>query len=237
MNDPVEINVSSDGMTVDEVDAVLLHGGARGTSSGCCAHDSAGESPSWRSSSPIPSTAPASSPSDCSPPASSARRSTATSCSKARAGHGAFRKHQIPVLVATDLAARGIDVQQISHIVNYDMPQDSRSTSTASAGPPAWARAARPSPSSTREQGEELTEIEMLINKQISKLEMEGFSPTPPPRQSMDRPAGPPRDAAPLLPPAGAMPATPPRAPPPGPTLAVNPALAHRRRRLASRCG
>jgi ATP-dependent RNA helicase RhlE len=33
-----------------------------------------------------------------------------------------FRKGKIDVLVATDIAARGIDVSQISHVVNYDMP-------------------------------------------------------------------------------------------------------------------
>jgi ATP-dependent RNA helicase RhlE len=33
-----------------------------------------------------------------------------------------FREGKFDVLVATDVAARGIDVSQISHVVNYDMP-------------------------------------------------------------------------------------------------------------------
>ncbi|MBI3860863.1 MAG: DEAD/DEAH box helicase [Planctomycetia bacterium] len=33
-----------------------------------------------------------------------------------------FRTGKIPVLVATDIAARGIDVDAISHVVNYDVP-------------------------------------------------------------------------------------------------------------------
>jgi len=33
-----------------------------------------------------------------------------------------FRTGDLPVLVATDLAARGIDVEGISHVVNYDLP-------------------------------------------------------------------------------------------------------------------
>jgi len=33
-----------------------------------------------------------------------------------------FRNGMIDVLVATDIAARGIDVSQISHVVNFDMP-------------------------------------------------------------------------------------------------------------------
>jgi superfamily II DNA/RNA helicase len=34
----------------------------------------------------------------------------------------AFRKGEIKTLVATDIAARGIDVDGISHVVNYDLP-------------------------------------------------------------------------------------------------------------------
>jgi ATP-dependent RNA helicase RhlE len=33
-----------------------------------------------------------------------------------------FRSGRIQVLVATDIAARGIDVSEISHVINYDMP-------------------------------------------------------------------------------------------------------------------
>lgn len=33
-----------------------------------------------------------------------------------------FRDHDFDVLVATDIAARGIDVVQVSHVVNFDMP-------------------------------------------------------------------------------------------------------------------
>jgi ATP-dependent RNA helicase RhlE len=33
-----------------------------------------------------------------------------------------FRKSQFDILVATDIAARGIDVRQVSHVVNFDMP-------------------------------------------------------------------------------------------------------------------
>jgi len=33
-----------------------------------------------------------------------------------------FRKGKYDVLIATDIAARGIDVSQISHVVNFDMP-------------------------------------------------------------------------------------------------------------------
>jgi ATP-dependent RNA helicase DeaD len=35
-----------------------------------------------------------------------------------------FRRNQIKVLVATDVAARGLDIDDISHVFNYDLPQD-----------------------------------------------------------------------------------------------------------------
>ncbi|MEM7031443.1 MAG: DEAD/DEAH box helicase [Chloroflexota bacterium] len=35
-----------------------------------------------------------------------------------------FRRHQIKVLVATDVAARGLDIDDISHVFNFDLPQD-----------------------------------------------------------------------------------------------------------------
>src|SRR5205814_3340902 len=35
-----------------------------------------------------------------------------------------LRSGQIEIVVATDVAARGLDVEQISHVVNYDIPND-----------------------------------------------------------------------------------------------------------------
>lgn len=36
----------------------------------------------------------------------------------------AFKSGQSPVLVATDIAARGLDVDDISHVINYDLPSE-----------------------------------------------------------------------------------------------------------------
>ena len=36
-----------------------------------------------------------------------------------------FKAARIPILVATDVAARGIDVQDIDYVINYDIPQNS----------------------------------------------------------------------------------------------------------------
>jgi len=38
-----------------------------------------------------------------------------------------FRKGRCRVLVATDIAARGIDVDDISHVINYDLPNEAQS--------------------------------------------------------------------------------------------------------------
>ena len=36
----------------------------------------------------------------------------------------AFRSGETPILISTDLAARGIDIDDISHIINFDMPSE-----------------------------------------------------------------------------------------------------------------
>lgn len=91
-----------------------------------------------------------------------------------------FRKHQIRVLVATDLAARGIDVSAITHIINYDIPPDPevyvhRIGRTARMGAKGTAISFI-----TREEGKELTAIEMLINTEIPQRKVPDFVPRPP---------------------------------------------------------
>src|SRR5438093_13148723 len=78
-----------------------------------------------------------------------------------------FRDGKIIYLVATDVVGRGIDVTNISHIINYDLPEDPenyvhRIGRTGRMGADGVAIAFV-----TREQGEELTAIETLINNQI----------------------------------------------------------------------
>jgi ATP-dependent RNA helicase DDX3X len=36
----------------------------------------------------------------------------------------AFKSGQCPILVATAVAARGIDIRNVMHVINYDMPND-----------------------------------------------------------------------------------------------------------------
>jgi ATP-dependent RNA helicase DeaD len=87
----------------------------------------------------------------------------------------AFRKGKITVLIATDVMSRGIDVSGISHILNYDLPNDlenyvHRIGRTGRIGADGMAISfVMP------EQGEVLTAIEHLINREIPADRVEGF--------------------------------------------------------------
>lgn len=103
-----------------------------------------------------------------------------------------LRSGKMEVLIASDLASRGIDVEGITHVVNYDLPEDIElyvhrigRTARAGRGGIAWAFV-------TPEQGGLLTDIEMLINAEIPKLEYPDFVPGPVPE---DRRAEMQRDA------------------------------------------
>jgi ATP-dependent RNA helicase DeaD len=92
-----------------------------------------------------------------------------------------FRHNKFDVLVATDLASRGIDVADISHIINYDIPEDPeayvhRVGRTARMGAQGKAFTLV-----SKDQGGELTKVESLINMVIPQATMEGFEPNPPP--------------------------------------------------------
>jgi ATP-dependent RNA helicase RhlE len=78
-----------------------------------------------------------------------------------------FRSAQTPVLVATDIAARGLDVDDISHVVNYDLTPDPE-TYVHRIGRTGRAGAAGTAVSfCTREDRENLRGIERLLREPL----------------------------------------------------------------------
>nr|MBA3273917.1 DEAD/DEAH box helicase [Chthoniobacterales bacterium] len=101
-----------------------------------------------------------------------------------------FRGGKFDVLIATDLASRGIDVADISHIINFDLPDDPevyvhRIGRTARMG-----AEGRAFTFVGKDQGELLTKVESLINMIIPQGIIEGFEPRPAPADWTDLPPG-----------------------------------------------
>jgi ATP-dependent RNA helicase DeaD len=90
-----------------------------------------------------------------------------------------LREGTLAVLVASDLAARGLDVDGISHVINYDLPEDPEvyihrigRTARAGRGGVAWSLV-------TPEQGPLLTAIEKLANTHVPEKTYPDFKPGP----------------------------------------------------------
>jgi len=99
-----------------------------------------------------------------------------------------FRDGEIVFLVATDVVGRGIDVTGISHIINYDLPEDPenyvhRVGRTGRMGADGIAISFV-----TPEQGELLTAIEIFINKMVDQEFIEGFQASTPRKPVAARP-------------------------------------------------
>lgn len=91
-----------------------------------------------------------------------------------------FRAGKIKVLVATDVVGRGIDVTGISHIINYDIPQASDDYVHRVGRTGRMGREGVAYTFVTTEEGQQLTRIEMLINRLLKRDEIEGFSAVAP---------------------------------------------------------
>jgi ATP-dependent RNA helicase RhlE len=87
----------------------------------------------------------------------------------------AFRRGECPVLVATDVAARGIDVDGISHVVHFDVPRSSedyihRSGRTARAG-----AVGQVMTFVAPDEEEDVAMIEKEIGKRIPRFSLKNF--------------------------------------------------------------
>jgi ATP-dependent RNA helicase RhlE len=86
-----------------------------------------------------------------------------------------FRSGRYEVMVATDIAARGIDVAGVTHVINYDVPENPEDyvhrigrTGRAQAVGDAFTLA-------TPENHGDVRDIERFIGQEIPKLKLEGF--------------------------------------------------------------
>ena len=88
-----------------------------------------------------------------------------------------FREEKIRILVATDVVGRGIDVTNVSHIINYDIPQYSDDYVHRVGRTGRMGREGVAFTFVTLEEGNELTKIEMRIDRLLKKDAIEGFDP------------------------------------------------------------
>ena len=94
----------------------------------------------------------------------------------------AFKSGDARVLVATDIAARGIDVEGISHVINFDLPHEPevyvhRIGRTARAGEDGVALSF-----CMESEREDLAQIERLIGRHLDRIDEHPFrSPLPAP--------------------------------------------------------
>ena len=86
-----------------------------------------------------------------------------------------FRNGTYKIMVATDIAARGIDVTQISHVINYDIP-DTADAYTHRIG--RTGRAAKTGDAFTlvtQEDAEMVRDIERVLGSRIERRTLPGF--------------------------------------------------------------
>ncbi len=102
-----------------------------------------------------------------------------------------FQRGRFRVLVATDLASRGIHVQDIVHVINYDLPEVAenfihRVGRTGRAGGSGVA-----STLFVKDQRTELFQLERALGIKIERMRMDGTQPQPKEqlRPSTDRPS------------------------------------------------
>ncbi|MDQ7049430.1 MAG: DEAD/DEAH box helicase [Enterobacterales bacterium] len=89
----------------------------------------------------------------------------------------AFKDNKIQVLVATDIAARGIDIHELPHVVNFDLPNVPedyvhRIGRTGRAGSVGEAISLV-----SADEFKQLSDIERLIQKKIERKLIDGFEP------------------------------------------------------------
>jgi ATP-dependent RNA helicase DeaD len=104
----------------------------------------------------------------------------------------AFKDHRVKLLVATDIAARGLDIEHVTHVINYDVPNSSevyvhRIGRTGRVG-----RTGRAITFVTPAERDEIGRIEGDVKTKIGEWESpeDRLEHAPPPRRRERRPRG-----------------------------------------------
>jgi len=83
-----------------------------------------------------------------------------------------FKKGKVQILVATDIAARGIDINQLPHVVNFDLPDSPEDYVHRRAGSTGEAISLV-----SADEFRQLRDIERLIKRELPRTVIEGFAP------------------------------------------------------------
>jgi ATP-dependent RNA helicase DeaD len=108
-----------------------------------------------------------------------------------------FREAKIVVLIATDVVGRGIDVTGISHIINYDLPDDIENYVHRIGRTGRMGKDGVGISFVTPEQGPHLTEIEIAVNRLLKEERFAGFEAYRPRVRATESDA--PKKAAPVF--------------------------------------
>jgi len=103
-----------------------------------------------------------------------------------------FRDGTFQILVATDIAARGIDVSQISHVINFDIPNTAEAYIHRIGRTGRAARSGDAFTLVTSEDTVMVRTIERVLHSQLERRTIENFNykaPAPNKEHSMARPA------------------------------------------------
>ncbi len=93
----------------------------------------------------------------------------------------AFRSGHARVMVATDIAARGIDVSQVSHVINFDIPDTVEAYTHRTGRTGRMERLGNALSLVTREDLPMVAMIEKLMGKKIERRSVEGIPQERPP--------------------------------------------------------
>jgi len=101
-----------------------------------------------------------------------------------------FKDHRVKLLVATDIAARGLDVEHVTHVINYDVPNSSETYVHRIGRTGRVGRTGRAITFVTPDQRDEIGRIERDVNTTIGEWESpeERLEHAPRPRRRERRP-------------------------------------------------